>query len=213
MNSASGSFVEEVRKSLTPSTSNMSAMVGGGNMGGGSGEDWSTTLTKYGLPFATLAICAAGSVYFSKRMSDLEQNVGAIRRNEVRHLSETDVRLIVQQMAKDGLIHVPQWSRDSPATTTTTTTAALANQHQQQQQQQPKQFYSATVHQQQQQHTRQVSPQQTTQASLPRVGQAEIAKFEQMASDWKRGRGASAPSEPLSNQDETVSNNSSESAQ
>ena len=47
--------------------------------------------------------------YMAKRMGDLEQTVGAIKRNEVRHLTETDVRLIVQQMNRDGLINIQQW--------------------------------------------------------------------------------------------------------
>lgn len=42
----------------------------------------------------------------------METRVNAGRRNDVRHLSETDVRLIVQQMAKDGLINIPQWNQE-----------------------------------------------------------------------------------------------------
>ncbi len=135
-------------------------------------DDWATTLTKYGLPFATVAIVAAGSVYFSKRMSDLEQNVGAMRRNEVRHLSETDVRMIVQQMAKDGLIHVPQWSREAPALSAHNTplphpTASLA----------PPTPTRSTI---------QLPPPRP----LQRTSSEENAKFEQMATDWKGGAGA-----------------------
>lgn len=72
-------------------------------------------LKSYGVPLATVALCGVGAVYFAKRMSDLETKVDAGRRNDVRHLNETDVRLIVQQMAKDGLINVPQWSPQNQA--------------------------------------------------------------------------------------------------
>lgn len=63
-------------------------------------------LKSYGPALLTAVACGAGLVYMAKRMSDLEQKVGSQRRNQVRYLSETDVRLIVQQMAKDGFINI-----------------------------------------------------------------------------------------------------------
>lgn len=68
-------------------------------------------LKSFGVPLASLALCGIGAVYLTKRMSDLETKVDVERRKDVRRLSETDVRLIVQQMAKDGLINVPQWQQ------------------------------------------------------------------------------------------------------
>lgn len=71
-------------------------------------EDWDTMslLKTYGIPLGAVALCGAGAVYLAKRMNDLETRVSAMKRDNVRHLSETDVRLIVQQMQRDGLIQV-----------------------------------------------------------------------------------------------------------
>ena len=72
---------------------------GGGGVGGSGdgGSDWDGALgmlKAYGVPLATVALCGAGAFYFSKRLADVENKVTASRRNDVRHLSETDVRMI-----------------------------------------------------------------------------------------------------------------------
>lgn len=69
-------------------------------------DDWdlSGALKTFGIPLGALAVCGLGAMYLTKRMTDLETHVSAIQRNEVRHLTETDVRMIVQQMSKDGLM-------------------------------------------------------------------------------------------------------------
>lgn len=71
--------------------------------------DMSSLLSTYAFPLGALALCGAGALYLTKRMGDLENSVGAIKRDAVRNLSEHDVRMIVQQMQKDGLIRVQQW--------------------------------------------------------------------------------------------------------
>lgn len=74
---------------------------------GATSQDWDmNSMLKYGIPLGAVGIVAAGAFYFSKKMGDLETQVQAIKRNEVRHLSETDVRMIVQQMSNDGQIQV-----------------------------------------------------------------------------------------------------------
>ena len=68
--------------------------------------DYSSIAVTYGVPVGLLTIFGLGAVYLSKRLGDLETNVDAMKRNQVRHLTENDTRLIVLQMAKDGLIHL-----------------------------------------------------------------------------------------------------------
>lgn len=60
-----------------------------------------TLLKQYGIPLGAVALCGAGAFYLAKRMNDLESRVSAMKRSEVRHLSETDVRMIVAQMQRE----------------------------------------------------------------------------------------------------------------
>jgi hypothetical protein len=72
--------------------------------------DWDGTLSvlkNYGVPLATLALCGVGAVYLAKRMSDLESKVDAGHRRELRHLNDVDVRMIVQQMMREGHLSGP----------------------------------------------------------------------------------------------------------
>jgi hypothetical protein len=121
------------------SVSRASISKGGGGGGSGSGESWDVSLTdglkSYGAPLVTAALCGVGAIYFAKRMSDLETKVDAGRRKDVRNLNETDVRLIVQQMAKDGLINVPQWE-NSARVQPYSQPSTVERQHQQENQQQ-----------------------------------------------------------------------------
>jgi hypothetical protein len=74
------------------------------------GGDWDGTLSvlkNYGVPLATLALCGVGAVYLAKRMSDLESKVDAGHRRELRHLNDVDVRMIVQQMIREGHLSGP----------------------------------------------------------------------------------------------------------
>lgn len=66
------------------------------------------TVKTYALPIAVIGLCGAGAVYFAKRMNDLENKVHAEKRADVRYLTDNDVQLIVQQMAKNGQIESPQ---------------------------------------------------------------------------------------------------------
>lgn len=75
----------------------------------------SSALSAYAFPLGALALCGAGALYLVKRIGDLESSVGAMKRETVRNLSETDVRMIVQQMQKDGLIRVQQWEAPPPS--------------------------------------------------------------------------------------------------
>lgn len=114
-------------------------------------EDWdvSGALKGYGIPLGALAICGLGALYLGKRMNDLETHVGALKRNEVRHLSETDVRLIVQTMAKDGHINVTGFNDSTMQAHAQQQQVLLQQQHHLQQQlEQLKQ--SGYIHQQQQ---------------------------------------------------------------
>ncbi len=99
-------------------------------------DDWdiSGALKGYGIPLGALAICGLGALYLGKRMSDLETHVGALKRSEVRHLSETDVRLIVQTMAKDGHINVSGFSDSTIQAHLQQQHALLQQQHHLQQQ-------------------------------------------------------------------------------
>lgn len=94
------------RKSVTPAATPLAE-----------GGDWdaATLLRNYAVPLGAVAMVGAGAMYFAKRMNDLESRVGEMRRNEVRHLSETDVRMIVQQMSRDGLIQLRESSTHPPA--------------------------------------------------------------------------------------------------
>lgn len=99
------------RSSFSPAAAVVSPQVGAVTLPDANNSwDISEGLKSYGVPLATAALCGVGAIYFAKRMSDLETKVDAGRRNNVRHLNETDVRLIVQQMAKDGLVNIPQWN-------------------------------------------------------------------------------------------------------
>lgn len=94
---------------VRPSPTRSGAPVVAGPVGAAGGEgDWDvgSALKTYGLPLGTLALVGMGAVYFSKRLGDIENSVSVVRREQVRHLSETDVRMIVQQMARDGLIQL-----------------------------------------------------------------------------------------------------------
>lgn len=74
----------------------------------------SSMLSSYMLPLGGLALMGAGALYLVKRIGDVENTVGAMKRETVRNLTETDVRLIVQQMHRDGLIRVQQWEAPPP---------------------------------------------------------------------------------------------------
>jgi len=99
------------RRSFTPPSRARSVVPSGP---AGEWDGALNALKSYGAPLATLALCGVGAVYFAKRMTDLETKVDVGRRKEVRTLNETDVRMIVQQMAKDGLINIPQWQQHPP---------------------------------------------------------------------------------------------------
>lgn len=58
-------------------------------------DDPVQTLKQYIGPIAVLGLCGAGAVYFAKRIGDLEHKVHAERRLDVRHLTDSDVQLIV----------------------------------------------------------------------------------------------------------------------
>jgi len=125
--------------SVTPSTRRTSAassaLVDPSSAGSSGGMDATlSALKSYGLPVATLALCGVGGFYLAKRMNDLESKVGASRRNDVRHLSETDVQLIVKQMHNDGSISIPQWNEEAELQKQQFQQALLENQRQQQQQ-------------------------------------------------------------------------------
>lgn len=189
--SAFASAASPARRSVTPSpVHRVSVATPPARMGangrpivasGAAQSDWDVALgylKSYGVPLAAVALCGAGAVYLSKRMSDLETKVAAGRRNDVRHLSENDVRLIIQQMAKDGLINIPQ-TQSVEAQQLQEKVALLEAQKQELllQQQQYQQYYQQQVYiQRQQQEAAQQQQQQSQQQEATPVADQRPAE-------------------------------------
>jgi flagellar biosynthesis GTPase FlhF len=146
--------------------------------GGAGGWDVMDGLKSFGMPLVTAALCGVGAIYFAKRMSDLETKVDVDRRKNVRHLNDADVRLIVQQMARDGLVNIPQWNGQQQQ-------QQLQHQQQLQQQQQQQQYRQQQLQQQQkaadaeQLRQQQAAQQQQQQQAAQQQQQQQAAQQQQ----------------------------------